>query len=380
MIIHFIHYPVSAKRFVEPLVAAAISEGFDAELWLEYRGNLANFISSISCPKQFVRFDLKPNFFAMVKDILFLKKKLRKISPGAFHCHQSRAPFIPLLSARLAKVPIRIYHNHGTPYLGYIGIKKWAFWLIEYLNCALATHVLAVSPTIRQEMIKNKIVSEKKSKCLGYGSICGIDLDEFKIEKFNRTEQINHRQKLGIGNDAFVVFYVGRPFIRKGFHVLLKAWQVFSDSQNKTEKVLFLAGCDLNDVISAAGFCPKGIIPLGYIENMEPYYAACDAVALPSFHEGMPYSLLEAAAARRTMIASDIPGIDSVVRHNINGLLVDVNSDQKLALAFEQLCTEPEFRNKLVENARLDIENKFDRKNITKLLINYNYSIGLKKK
>ena len=167
MIIHFIHYPVSAKRFVEPLVAAAISEGFDAELWLEYRENLANFISSISCPKQFVRFDLKPNLFALVKDILLLKKKLQKISPAAVHCHQSRAAFIPLLSAWLARVPIRIYHNHGTPYLGYTGIKKGAFWLMEYLNCALATDVLVVSPTIRQKMIKNKIVSEKKSKCLG---------------------------------------------------------------------------------------------------------------------------------------------------------------------------------------------------------------------
>ena len=212
------------------------------------------------------------------------------------------------------------------------------------------------------------------------GSICGIDLDEFKIEKFSRPEQVNHRQKLGIENDAFVVFYVGRPFIRKGFHILLQAWQIFSNLQDKTEKVLLLAGCDLKDVISVAGFCPKGIIPLGYIENMEPYYAACDAVALPSFHEGMPYSLLEAAAARRTMVASDIPGIDSVVRHNINGLLVEVQSAEKLAQAFEQLCTEPELRNKLAENARQDIENKFDRKNITKLLTNYYYSIGLKKR
>ncbi|MFA6174944.1 MAG: glycosyltransferase [Phycisphaerae bacterium] len=371
---------MSAKRFVEPLVAATISEGFEAELWLENRQHLEKFISSISCPKRFVRFDLSPNFFAMIRDVFTLRRNLRATSPAAVHCHQSRAAFIPLLAAWIARVPVRIFHNHGAPYLGYTGIKRWAFWLMEYLNCSLATNVLVVAPTIREKMIENKIVSAGKSKCIGAGSVCGIDLEEFKIEKLGRGYQICQRQKLSIGKDAFVAFYVGRPFVRKGFQTLLEAWQIFCNSQTGVEKVLLLAGCDLEDVISAVGFCPPGVIPLGYVEEMEQYYVACDVVTLPSFHEGMPYSLLEGAAAGRSLIASDIPGIDSLVRHNENGLLVEVQRADKLAQAFEQLCADPVFRNKLAANARKDVENLFDRKICTKLLMDYYYSIGLKKK
>lgn len=380
MIIHFIHHPVSAKRFVEPLVTAAIDEGFEAQLWIEDRQHLMKFISSISCPKQFVRFDLKPNLFAMMRDVWYLRRKLRETSPAAVHCHQSRASFIPLLAAWLARVPVRIFHNHGAPYLGYRGIKRWAFWLMEYLNCSLATNVLVVAPTIREKMIESKIVSAEKSKCLGAGSVCGIDLDEFKIEKFDRETQISARRKLGIGKDAFVAFYVGRPFVRKGFNILLEAWQIFCNSQVETEKVLLVAGCDLNDIISAIGFCPIGVLPLGYTEEMEPYYVACDVVSLPSFHEGMPYSLLEGAAAGRLLVASDIPGIDSLIRHNENGLLVEVQRADKLAEAFEQFRAAPELCKRLVSNARNDIENLFDRKICVKLLINYYYNIGLKKK
>jgi len=378
LIIHFIHYPVSAKRFIEPLVNALNNAGFGAELWLENRSQLADFTSAITCPKQFAKFDISPNPFAAVRNIFNLTLQLKSVKPSAIHSHQSRASFIPLLSALLAKVPIRIYHNHGAPYLGHRGVKKWGLWLLEFLNCLLATNVLTVAPTIRKKMIEDKIVSEKKVLCLGSGSICGIDLDEFKIEKFSDTAQNTQRQKLNIPQNAFVVLYVGRPFIRKGFNTLLKAWEIFCQMQPAAEKVLLTAGCDLTDIVKSKGSCPATIFPLGYVTDIHQYYAACNIVTLPSWHEGMPYSLLEAAAAKRAVVASNIPGINSLIKHNQTGLLAEPKVADEFAQAFNLLYTQPQLRIELAENARLDIENYFDRKICTKLLIDYYCNIAIK--
>ncbi|OHB57289.1 MAG: hypothetical protein A2173_02995 [Planctomycetes bacterium RBG_13_44_8b] len=380
MIIHFIHSPVSAKRFVEPLVNALNDAGFTAELWLENRTQLADFTSAITCPKQFAKFDISVNPFAAVKNILSLTRRLKSIKPEAIHAHQSRASVIPLLSALLAKVPIRIYHNHGTPYLGYKGVRKWGLWLLEFLNCFLATNVLTVAPTIRKKMVEDKIVSEKKALCLGAGSVCGVDLDEFKIEKFSDESRRKERQKLNIPQNAFAVLYVGRPFIRKGFNTLLKAWDIFCRMQPSAEKLLLTAGCDLADIVKTQGSCPPTISPLGYVTDIHRYYAACDVVTLPSWHEGMPYSLLEAAAAKRAIVASNIPGINSLIKHNQTGLLAEPKDADGFAQAFNLLFTQPQLRAELAANALLGIEKYFDRKICTKLLIDYYHNIGIKPK
>jgi N,N'-diacetylbacillosaminyl-diphospho-undecaprenol alpha-1,3-N-acetylgalactosaminyltransferase len=371
MIIHLIHSPVSAKRFVEPLVNASNAAGLEAELWLENRSRLADFTAAISCPRQFVELDLSLNPFAIIRRIIKLIRRFRKIKPQAVHCHQSRASSIPLFSAFLAGVPVRIYHNHGIPYLGYRGPVRWTLWLLEAVNCFLATNVLTVAPTIMQKMIQDKIVSKEKIQCLGAGSVCGIDLDEFKVGKFSDERRKEERRKMNIAPDAFVVLYIGRPLKRKGFDTLLKAWQIFCRSQPKAEKILFAAGCDLNNVVKAAKACPIGVVPLGYVTELERYYTVCNVVTLPSWHEGMPYSLLEGAAAQRALVASNITGIDSLIKHNRNGLLAAPKKPDEFAQAFNLLYTKPQLRTELGTNAREDIEKLFNRKISTKLLLNY---------
>ncbi len=380
MIIHFIHYPVSAKRFVEPLVNILNNAGFESQLWLENRGQLADFVSAISCPKQFARFDISINPLPAIMNIVKLTRRLKTAKPSAVHCHQSRASFIPLFSALLARVPVRIYHNHGTPYLGYKGPKRWGLWLLEFFNCLLATNVLTVTQAIREKMIGSRIVSKKKVLCLGAGSVCGIDLDEFRIEKFNDEIRNKERQKLSIGAEAFVVLYVGRPLARKGFDVLLQAWKIFCRLQPDAEKILLTAGCSLKDIVDIAGLCPAGIVPLGYVTELHRYYAACDVVTLPSRHEGMPYSLLEGAAAARTLVASDIPGMDSLIKHNQSGLLAEAKSPNDFADAFNLLYTKPQLRKELAASARKTIEKYFDRKICAELLVDYYYNVGLKTK
>ncbi len=376
MIIHFIHHPVSAKKFVEPVVTLLNSRGVQTELWMENRKNLECFIHSIGCPKRFAKFDLSPNFFSILARLILLIKRFVSLKPKAIHAHQTRAAFIPLLAAWVAQVPIRIYRNGGIPYLGYRGFLRAILWFLEFLNCRLATNVITVSSSIRDKMIQHHIVPKPKVEVLGKGSSCGIDLVEFAAKQFDEQHKAIAKQTLGIPLNAFVVLYVGRPFKRKGFHTLLDAWR-HSDLSN-SENTLLIAGCTHNDVIRAAGVPIKNVTALGYVNDLRPCYAACDVVVLPSWHEGFPYSLLEGSAAARTLVGSDIPGIDSAILPNITGLLIPPRNAEALAEAFVVLKKNPDLRKKMGSAGRRHIEQYFDRNIFSGHLLDYYSKIGLK--
>lgn len=75
----------------------------------------------------------------------------------------------------------------------------------------------------------------------------------------------------------------------------------------------------------------------GVKDDVRPSIAAADCIVLPSYREGLPRSLLEAAAMARPLIASDVPGCRDVVEDGINGLLCDVRSAPSLARAMERM-------------------------------------------
>ncbi len=369
MIIHLIHHPVSAKRFVEPLVKSLNANGFKAVLWLENKIELSGFIDSIDCPKEYARFDLSFNPLTTLIRLAQLINKLRKSKPTAIHVHQSRAALIPLVASKIVKIPIRIYHNHGTPYLGYKGLLRFLLRLLEVINCRLATGVLVVSKSIRDNMIQDGIVAEAKCQILGKGSICGIDLNEFAEEKFNQTSKINCREKLGINRDAYVVFYIGRPFRRKGIHTLLKSWQIMEKSNRNN--ILLIAGCSADEIEKAVGFMPDNIIAMGYTTDILECFAACDVVVLPSHHEGFPYSLLEGAAAARALVGTNIPGINSIIKNSQNGLLVPVENPAELAKILSNLRDNPDLRKKMGQAGQQYIRQYFDRSFCLEQLLGY---------
>lgn len=77
---------------------------------------------------------------------------------------------------------------------------------------------------------------------------------------------------------------------------------------------------------------------LGEVEDVRPFIAAATAVVLPSYREGLPRSLLEAAAMARPLIATDVPGNRHIVRHGSNGLLCAVRDPAALARAMKKLA------------------------------------------
>jgi glycosyltransferase involved in cell wall biosynthesis len=99
---------------------------------------------------------------------------------------------------------------------------------------------------------------------------------------------------------------------------------------------------------------------LGTTDDVRPFIAAATAVVLPSYREGLPRSLLEAAAMARPLIAADVPGCRDVVEEGVNGYLCTVRDAASLAAAMRRLAQlPPEQRLAMGQAARRKVQDRF---------------------
>lgn len=105
---------------------------------------------------------------------------------------------------------------------------------------------------------------------------------------------------------------------------------------------------------------------LGSVEDVRPHIAAATAVVLPSYREGMPRSLLEAAAMGRPLVATDVPGNRQIVREGVNGLLCKPRDPQSLAEALRQMgMMGVERRSVMGRAGREFVEREFGEEKVT---------------
>lgn len=97
----------------------------------------------------------------------------------------------------------------------------------------------------------------------------------------------------------------------------------------------------------------------GYKRNMNEVLNLATMVVLPSYREGLPKVLLEAAACGKPMISTNVPGCKEIVRHEINGLLIPPKDEVALAEAIRRLLDNPEFATQLGNNGREIVQKEF---------------------
>ncbi len=101
------------------------------------------------------------------------------------------------------------------------------------------------------------------------------------------------------------------------------------------------------------------IIWKGHCEDVAKAYANCHIAVLPSYREGLPKSLLEAASCGRPIVTTDVPGCREIVNHKINGLLVPAKNSIALANALFELIQNEPLRVKMGKAGRERIEHEF---------------------
>lgn len=101
------------------------------------------------------------------------------------------------------------------------------------------------------------------------------------------------------------------------------------------------------------------VTALGWRDDMAAVFASATIVCLPSYREGLPKALLEAAASARPIVTTDVPGCREIVQHGVNGLLVPARDAHALAAALHRLIADPVLRARLGSAGRALVEAEF---------------------
>jgi len=113
------------------------------------------------------------------------------------------------------------------------------------------------------------------------------------------------------------------------------------------------------------GWVDEGLVQwLGHVKDMPGLFHSVDAVVLPSYREGLPKGLIEAAACALPLITTDVPGCREVVSHREDGLLVPVKDAQALAEAIATLQADPALCRRLGIAARQKALSRFDERSV----------------
>jgi glycosyltransferase involved in cell wall biosynthesis len=158
--------------------------------------------------------------------------------------------------------------------------------------------------------------------------------------------------------------FVGRLLEDKGIRTLVAAHRLLR--AKGLDVRLLIAGtpdpanpASVTEREAASWNKEPGITWLGHVDDISDLWARAHIAVLPSRREGLPLSLLEAAACRRAMIASDVPGCREVVIHEQTGLLCSVDDASALAAAMARLGAAPELRARYAAAARSLVVEKF---------------------
>lgn len=109
------------------------------------------------------------------------------------------------------------------------------------------------------------------------------------------------------------------------------------------------------------GWQAEGLIELlGQVSDMAALFSAADIAVLPSYREGLPKSLIEAAACALPLVTTDAPGCREVVTHEVDGLIVPIKDAAALAEAIERLHLDPAWAHQLGLAARARALRQFD--------------------
>ncbi len=195
--------------------------------------------------------------------------------------------------------------------------------------------------------VKNNIINEEKAVLI---KSSGIDTNEWKNENIDFS-----KKKLGVFDNKPVVLMIARVIRDKGVKEYIKAAEILKDKAH----FLYVGGIDKGN---KNAFIPdwKNVKYLGFRRDIKELISICDIFILPSYREGVPRTLLEAASMAKPLVTTNAPGCREVVEDNKNGFLVPVKDYKELARKIEILIDNPDLGKEFGKNSREKAKKEFD--------------------
>jgi glycosyltransferase involved in cell wall biosynthesis len=261
-----------------------------------------------------------------------------------------KAGLLGTVAAWLRGVPRRVYMMRGLKLETATGFKRRILLVAERLTCRYAHVVLCNSASLRSQAQELGVAPAGKLSLLGQGSSNGVDIERFSPGPSDVREQ------LGIPGDAPVLGFVGRLTRDKGLPELVQAFDLILRAEPSARLLLvgwFDAAEDaLHKDLRTRILSHPHTHYTGFVSDTAPYYRAMDMMVLPTWREGFPNAVLEAAATGIPVVTTQCTGARDAVVPEVTGLLIPPGYPDAICEAVLRLIRDPNLRHRMGQAAR----------------------------
>lgn len=294
---------------------------------------------------------------------------LLRVRPDIVHSTTPKAGLLAMIAARITGVEFRLHTFTGQVWQTRTGLMRKVLIWTDKVTAACASNILTDSLGQLDILAEAGIVDSRKAAVLGHGSICGVNATRYAP---NAQVKADMRKELGLPNDAIVMLYMARFTEDKGALAMADAYAAYGNGDG-TPTHLLMVGPDeeqLTDQIRLRLADMEGRYSLiNYTDVPERFFQCCDLFCLPSYREGFPMVLLNAAACEVPVIASRIYGCTDAVVDGKTGLLFEAGNIAEFCAHLRQLAGSASLRQRLGKHARSRVEQHYTEEHVNRLLM-----------
>ena len=286
-----------------------------------------------------------------------LRKIIKQFRPDIVHTHASKAGLLGRLAAIHENVPVIVHTFHGHIFHSYFHpLVTKTFLNIERYLAKRTSTIVAISELQKRELSQVfKVADENKFEVIPLG----LDLRKFAEEK--KEKRIKFRRQHNLPENYIVIGIVGRLVPIKNHYLLIDAIQQIKSKINRSFELMIVGdGSERENLIKYVQEknlsyrtnplgSPADVYFTSWIKEMDGAYAAMDIVALSSKNEGTPVSLLEAQAAGKFVVSTNLGGVKDIV-HPSAGIIVEDFNVESFANALLKAIESFEKANYQIEN------------------------------
>lgn len=296
---------------------------------------------------------LKNDIKALQEIISIIKKE----KPDIVHTHASKAGMLGRLAAKICGVPYIFHTFHGHVFHSYFGKKKTSFFIhLERLLARWSTAIIAISDIQKHELGDiYKICPSEKIQVVPLG----FDLHKFTEQTDEKRKQF--RTQYNLQDDEIAIGIVGRLAPVKNHEMFIDAICNCQKQTSKKIRAFIIGDGELAEQLQT--YCKNTnteqiITFTSWIKDVDVAYAGLDIVALTSFNEGTPVSIIEAQAAGKPVVSTNVGGISDIVQEDETALLSEIDTE-KFTEKLTRLINDDDLREKMSEKSRQFSDSKF---------------------
>jgi len=297
--------------------------------------------------------------------INMIYRAIRDLNLDILHTFMAKPNIYGTFAARKAKIPVVVntVTGLGSFFIDNSIKSKVIRKVIETLYKRvfnLSTGVIFQNRDDKELFERSGIIKKSKSYLVRSS---GVDTTYFDSSTVNIEDVKKLEDELKV-KEKKVVLMIARAIWHKGISEYSKAADILN---RDNVEFLLVGGVDDGNPSNASVSWlneQKSISWLGERNDIKELIALSDIVVLPSYREGVPRTLLEAASMEKALIATDVPGCREVVEHEKNGLLVELKSSKSLSDAIGKLLNDEKLQDEYATASRKKAIEEFDVKKV----------------